>query len=115
MYIPRIKINTPDNHNYRTKPINYENKKGLEDLNKFISLVRKKGAEIVVVQFWDKDEFLAYKPKEGHEIIRKVLTFRGMSIKERKHIGEKGKKWILKNRSYKKLSCSLSEIISKIS
>ena len=69
--IPIIKINSQSK--YRTKPINYENKKGLKDLNKFISLVRKKGAEIVVVQFWDKDEFESYKPKIGHEIIRKVF------------------------------------------
>ena len=56
-------------------------------------------------------EFIS--PNDREAIIRKVLTYQGMSIEKRKHIGEKGKKWILKNRSYKRLSCSLSKIIFK--
>ena len=36
-----------------------------------------------------------------------------MSTKEREEIGKRGKEWILKNRSYEKISNSLSEIILK--
>ena len=35
--------------------------------------MREKDAEIVVVQFWDRDEFNNGKPKEGNLQIKKVL------------------------------------------
>ena len=56
-------------------------------------------------------EFL--KPYDSDEIINKILKYQMMSKEQRVNIGVKGKKWILENRSYEKLSNSLSEIILK--
>jgi len=70
---PKIKKNFQSINNSQTNQISTENKKGLEDLGKFINLVREKGAEIVVVQFWDREEFKNNKPKEGNKFIKKVL------------------------------------------
>ena len=52
-------------------------------------------------------------PYDSNELINKILKYQRMSKEERLNIGEKGKKWILKNRSYEKISNSLSEIILK--
>ena len=56
-------------------------------------------------------EFL--NPYDSDEIINKILKYRMMSKGQRLNIGNKGKKWILENRSYEKLSNYLSEIILK--
>ena len=69
--VPRIQIAFGSKSS--TKSIDLGDKKGLDDLKKFIKIVRQKGAEIVVVQFWDKEELKSRKPKVGHEIIRKVF------------------------------------------
>ena len=50
-------------------------------------------------------------PNDGDEILKKIYKYKSMSIKQRKQIGEKGKQWILENRSYEKLINSLTEII----
>ena len=70
---PKIKKSFPPRNKSHNNQINTENKKGLEDLGKFINLVREKGAEIVVVQFWDREEFKNNNPKEGTKFIKKVL------------------------------------------
>ena len=70
---PKIKKILQPRNNSKNIPISTENNKGLEDLGKFINLVREKGAEIVVVQFWDREEFKNNKPKEGNKFIKKVL------------------------------------------
>ncbi len=53
------------------------------------------------------------EPYNSNLIIRKILEYQSMSIKERINIGKKGQKWILKNRSYETLSNNLSEIIMR--
>ena len=54
-------------------------------------------------------------PNDSNELIRKIYKYKNMSTKQRMEIGEKGKKWILENRSYETLSHCLSELISKYS
>lgn len=56
-------------------------------------------------------EFIS--PSDSDELISKILKYKKMSPSKRKYIGVKGKNWILKNRSYEKLSYYLSEIISE--
>jgi len=53
------------------------------------------------------------RPNDSDEIVSKILKYKNMSPHERKKIGGEGRKWILKNRSYEKLSNSLSEIINE--
>ena len=50
-------------------------------------------------------------PNDSDELLRKIYKYKNMSNKQRDQIGENGKKWILENRSYEKISNSLSEII----
>ena len=51
------------------------------------------------------------RTNDSDEIISKILKYKKMSQSQRNQIGKKGKQWILKNRSYEKLSHYLSEII----
>ena len=53
------------------------------------------------------------KPNDKDELLRKIYKYKNMSTKQRQLIGIKGKKWVLENRSYEKLSDTLSEIILK--
>lgn len=53
------------------------------------------------------------KTNNLEELLKKIFKYKNMSTKDRKYIGNRGKKWISKNRSYKKLSYILSEIISQ--
>ena len=53
------------------------------------------------------------RPYDIDEIIKKILKYQNMSNEERINIGVKGQKWILKYRSYERLSNYLSEIIAK--
>ena len=53
------------------------------------------------------------KQNDSYELLRKIYKYKNMSTKEREEIGKRGKEWILKNRSYEKISNSLSEIIIK--
>ena len=50
-------------------------------------------------------------PNNSNELLKKIYKYKNMSSKEREQIGKNGKRWILENRSYEKLSNSLSEII----
>ena len=59
----------------------------------------------------DCGEFIM--PNDSDELLKKIYKYKNMSTKKREKIGKKGKKWILENRSYKKLSNALSEIILK--
>ena len=59
-----------------------KSKKGLKDLEKFINLVRDKGSELVVVQFWDRDEFINGYPKIGNYLIQKVLKEKNVKYVE---------------------------------
>ena len=52
-------------------------------------------------------------PNDSDELLRKIYKYKNMSTKQREQIGIKGKKWVLENRSYEKLSNSLSKIILK--
>ena len=52
-------------------------------------------------------------PNDGEELLRKIYKYKNMSNQQREQIGGNGKKWILENRSYEKLSNSLCEIILK--
>ena len=71
--IPKIKKTFQSRKKTKSKQINIADRRGLDDLAEFISIVREKNAEIVVVQFWDRDEFNNGKPKEGNLQIKKVL------------------------------------------
>ncbi len=53
------------------------------------------------------------KPNDIDQHLKNFLKYKNMPIQDRKNLGNKGKKWIIQNRSYKKLSYFLSEIISK--
>ena len=59
----------------------------------------------------DCGEFIM--PNDSDELLKKIYKYKNMSTKKREKIGKKGKKWILENRSYEKLSNALSEIILK--
>ncbi len=50
-------------------------------------------------------------PYDSLALVKTILKYQNMSYEERINIGGKGKKWILKNRSYDKLSDYFSEII----
>ena len=71
--IPKIKKAFQYRKNPKSKQIKIESKKGLDDIAKFINIVREKDAEIIVVQYWDRDEFNNGKPKEGNLLIKNVL------------------------------------------
>tara|TARA_Y100000589_G_scaffold316074_1_gene340395 strand:- start:836 stop:2044 length:1209 start_codon:yes stop_codon:yes gene_type:complete len=51
------------------------------------------------------------RPNDSNEIMRVIFKYKQMSKLEREYIGKKGKDWLLKNRSYKNISDSLSKII----
>ena len=70
---PKIKKTFNSKNQQKNKQLIIDSKKGLNDLKQFISIVREKDAEIIVVQFWDRDEFNNGKPKEGNLQIKKVL------------------------------------------
>ena len=61
------------------KEFNKEQVKGLKDLSDFIDIVRKEGSKIAVVQFWDKEEYLSGKVKEGNLAIKKILNSKNIS------------------------------------
>jgi len=78
--VPKIKnfsknsnSNTLNKKNFK-KEINKEEVKGLKDLSDFIDIVRKEGSEVSVVQFWDREEYLSGKVKEGNLAIKKILN-----------------------------------------
>ncbi len=72
--IPKIKKTFQSKNIPEIKQIKIKSKKGLDDIANFINVVREKDAEIIVVQFWDRDEFNNGKPKEGNLLIKKVLN-----------------------------------------
>ena len=41
----------------------------MKDLEEFLDLVKEKGAEIVVLQFWDKEEFELEEAKYENKLI----------------------------------------------
>ena len=54
------------------------------------------------------------KPYNEKVILKAILKYKNMNPTERKKIGFRGKKWIIKNRSYKKLSKNLADLIYRI-
>ncbi len=70
---PKIKNIFYSKNKSKGERIIINSQKALDDLKKFINIVREKGADIVVVQFWDKDEFNENEPKQGYKKIKKVL------------------------------------------
>ena len=58
----------------KDKNIYKKSNRGLADLEEYIDLIRAKGTEIAVLQFWDKEEFESNKPKLGNLLINNVLT-----------------------------------------
>ena len=47
--------------------------KGLLDLEEFIDATKSKGAELAILQYWDKEEFESNKPKIGNKLIKNIL------------------------------------------
>tara|TARA_B100000886_G_scaffold219394_1_gene152327 strand:- start:332 stop:1318 length:987 start_codon:yes stop_codon:yes gene_type:complete len=47
--------------------------KGLLDLEEFIDATKSKGAELAILQYWDKEEFESKKPKIGNKLIKNIL------------------------------------------
>ena len=57
-------------------------------------------------------EFL--KPYDEKSIIEAILRYKNMNHYERREIGLRGKKWVLKHRSYNKLARDLARLISSL-
>ena len=54
------------------------------------------------------------KPDDSFEIAMKIFKYQSMKKSERKKIGLRGKKWILKNRNYQNLSNIYIDILNSI-
>ena len=48
----------------------YPSNKGLNDLQEFFTVVLKNEIPIIVIQFWDRDEFISEKTKLGYSLVK---------------------------------------------